>query len=391
MALRGIGANLIGSGVQVNLGTTDSAYVAANVLVSSSDSTAIQGFGSWRTVYVDGTLAAAVDAISLGGSPATDHDQHVVIGQTGNIKSFGTTGIWIYGFNSIVENYGKIWSDYDGVYMNGDSTTTTSRLVNSGTIEAANWAIWHGSDATETLVITNSGMIKGGQYAIYSSSDATPSIEKITNTGKIIGNMALKTGNDVYDGTGGRLTGTIFAGAGHDTLRGGIDNDRFNGDAGNDKLYGGKGNDTLKGDAGNDLLQGDDGNDVLVGGDGNDTLYGGLGKDTLTGGAGKDMFVFKSLRDSTINSLGRDVIKDFSRAEGDKIDLKGIDANAKASGDQAFIFIDKQAFHKTAGELRYEIKSGDTYIHGDTNGDGKADFSILLDLSLAMKASDFIL
>lgn len=102
------------------------------------------------------------------------------------------------------------------------------------------------------------------------------------------------------------------------------------------------------------------------------------------------MFVFKSLRDSTIDSLGRDVIKDFSRAEGDKIDLKGIDANAKASGE-AFIFIDKQAFHKTAGELRYEIKSGDTYIHGDTNGDGKADFSILLDLSLAMKASDFIL
>ncbi len=391
MALRGIGSNLIGTGIQVNLGTTDDVYVAANVLLSSSNTAAIYGSGSGHIVYVDGTIAAAADGIALRGSASADRDQHVIIGQAGNIRSFGSTGISIYGINSVLENYGKIWSDYDGVYMNGESNATTSRVVNSGTIEAANWAIWHGSDATETLVITNSGIIKGGQYAIYSSNDVPPSIEKITNTGKIIGNMALKTGNDVYDGTGGRLTGTIFAGAGNDTLKGGIDNDRFNGEAGGDKLYGGKGNDTLKGDAGNDHLQGDDGNDVLVGGDGHDTLNGGIGKDTLTGGAGKDMFIFKSLRDSTVDALGRDVIKDYSRAQGDKIDLKGIDANAKASGDQAFVFIDKQAFHKTAGELRYEIKSGDTYIHGDTNGDGKADFSILLDFSLAMKATDFIL
>lgn len=380
MALKGIGANLIGSGTQVNLGTTDDAYIAENVLVSSSDSTAVYGTGSGHSVYVDGTIASLVTAITLGSLSSSD--QLLIIGQAGKIRNFAYTAVTIYGFDSTVENYGSIWSAGDGVYMRGPSTSTTSKLFNSGTIEAGDAAIWRALDSTETLEVINSGTIKGGQYAIYSNVFNAPAIEKITNTGKIIGNINLNSGNDVYDGTSGRLTGTIFGGTGNDTLRGGIDNDRFDGEDGHDKLYGGKGNDTLNGGAGDD---------ILAGGDGMDTLYGGLGKDTLTGGTGKDTFVFKSLQESTVSAAGRDLIKDFSRAEGDKIHLKSIDASTKASGDQAFKFIGTEKFHKAAGELRYEIKSGDTYIQGDVNGDGKADFSIALDLSLAMKASDFIL
>jgi len=178
---------------------------------------------------------------------------------------------------------------------------------------------------------------------------------------------------------------------GNDTLRGGVDNDKFNGGDGIDKLFGGNGNDTFNGDVGNDSLQGDVGNDILNGGIGIDTLYGGLGKDTLTGGADKDTFVFKSIKDSTVASSGRDLIKDFSRAQGDKIDLKAIDASTKAGGDQAFKFIGPDGFHKVAGELNYVKKSGDTLISGDINGDGTADFTLVLDTLLTLKATDFIL
>ncbi|HSX73581.1 MAG TPA: protease, partial [Shinella sp.] len=68
-----------------------------------------------------------------------------------------------------------------------------------------------------------------------------------------------------------------------------------------------------------------------------------------------------------------------------------MDASTKSGGDQDFTFIGTAGFHKKAGELRYEKKGGDTLVHGDVNGDGKADFSITIDASLSLKASDFIL
>ena len=40
---------------------------------------------------------------------------------------------------------------------------------------------------------------------------------------------------------------------------------------------------------------------------------------------------------------------------------------------------------------RFEQKSGDTLIHGDITGDGKADFTIVLDTLVTLAASDFLL
>ena len=159
--------------------------------------------------------------------------------------------------------------------------------------------------------------------------------------------------------------------------------------SGNDKITGTKYADTLFGGKGKDTLYGGAGNDTLKGEIGNDTLIGGLGKDTLYGGKGADTFVFKSVRESTVKNP--DTIEDFSRKQGDKIDLKGIDANTTKGGDQAFKFIGDDAFHNKAGELRYEKKGGDTYIYGDVNGDGKADFAIHVDAKIDFAKGDFIL
>ena len=101
------------------------------------------------------------------------------------------------------------------------------------------------------------------------------------------------------------------------------------------------------------------------------------------------MFVFNSASDSKTTAM--DKIFDFSRAQGDRIDLHAIDANGVTANDQAFSFIGTSAFHNKVGELRFEQKSGDTLIHGDINGDGKADFSIALDTLVTLTASDFLL
>ena len=59
-------------------------------------------------------------------------------------------------------------------------------------------------------------------------------------------------------------------------------------------------------------------------GTGADTLYGGDGLDTLYGGAGADTFVFEAV--SAYNDL--DVIKDFSTAQGDVLDISDLISGA---------------------------------------------------------------
>ena len=138
-------------------------------------------------------------------------------------------------------------------------------------------------------------------------------------------------------------------------------------------------------------ITGGSGNDVLDGAAGNDKLDGGGGADRLLGGLGADQFVFTKYASSTVAATGRDTILDFARTHGDKINLSAMDADVTRSGDQAFKFIGSASFHDKAGELRYEIRGSDTFIYADKNGDGKADFSVMLDRGLAMIGSDFIL
>jgi hypothetical protein len=130
---------------------------------------------------------------------------------------------------------------------------------------------------------------------------------------------------------------------------------------------------------------GDSYNNTLYGTAGNDILNGNGGKDILSGGSGKDTFVF----DTALEANG-DTIRDFVHGV-DKISLSGIDASTRVTGNQAFKFIGTQAFHKVAGELKAYASSGNTYIAGDTNGDGSADFTIKVVGAHTFASTDFIL
>jgi Ca2+-binding RTX toxin-like protein len=153
-------------------------------------------------------------------------------------------------------------------------------------------------------------------------------------------------------------------------------------------IYGGSGADLLEGAGGDDELRGGMGGDTLEGGDGDDLLVGGSGVDILNGGAGADTFRFASYESGT--GAAADLIEDFASGE-DVIDLAQIDANFLAAGDQAFTFIGAAAFSSTAGELRYRTDGTDTWLEGDTDGDGLANFEIVLAGAPLPVAGDFVL
>jgi Ca2+-binding RTX toxin-like protein len=182
-------------------------------------------------------------------------------------------------------------------------------------------------------------------------------------------------------------------GSGHDKLLG-IEN-----------LTGSRFDDALTGTSAANLLTGLAGADTLVGGAGDDVLTGGLGKDLLTGGTGADRFVYllgpsltaAAAGDSGIGPGRRDRITDFKSAEGDKIDLKAIDANLSLSGKQAWEFVTTSTTN--AGEVRFDARTHLLYFDADGSTNPPVaephpgnvpDFEIELTGVASMTSADFI-
>jgi Ca2+-binding RTX toxin-like protein len=223
---------------------------------------------------------------------------------------------------------------------------------------------------TRTTIDTN---LDRGPFA----SSFTPAIVRVgdrTAPGQA-DSLSGGNGNDALFGLGG--ADTLSGGNGRDLLAGGEGNDRLLGGNGNDDLFGEGGNDTLEGGADNDRLSGGNGADSLSGGAGNDWLYGGAGQDTMAGGPGVDRFVFLDITDST--NAAPDRIIDFNPGAGDLVDLSAIDADPVAAGDQAFAFV--PAFTGDPGQatLSFDPVTNITTLRLDQNGDGAADFTLLLD------------
>ncbi|MCW1917999.1 M10 family metallopeptidase C-terminal domain-containing protein [Rhodobacter sp. KR11] len=327
----------------------------------------------------------------------------------------------------------------------GASLDATVDIVNSGTIDGRGRAIYLDLDSA---TVENSGTISGaiksmGGTVTVSNIDGLirgaitlgGGADTLINAGTIRGGIDMGGGDDLLDLRGGRVIGTLGASGGTDNdsyyidntaahiveaaeagtdtvfsaasfrLRQNIENltllegadlngsgnnldNVITGNTGENRLKGAVGNDMLYGNSGDDTLEGGVGNDQLYGGQGDDVLIGGFGIDQLHGGAGADRFVFA--RGHSVKEAP-DTILDFSRGE-DLIDLTLIDANVtNMLADDGFVFIGSANFTGVAGQLRFGIAGGETFIRGDVNGDGFTDFNIKLAASVALTASDFLL
>lgn len=235
-----------------------------------------------------------------------------------------------------------------------------------------------------------------GDDKVKTGSDATHTGIRVTDRG----------GNDTL--IGGDGNDNLSGGAGNDVIRGGgglgVDTANYQyesaavtidlniigfqdtGAAGMDSLsgienvYGGQSGDRITGDAGNNLFEGYAGADTLIGGQGNDTLNGGTGTgpdaDRLSGGAGQDVYngglgadvlIWSSVLQTTVGAP--DQITGLEAV--DIINLKDIDADTTAGGDQAFTVV--AALTGVAGQLAVVFTGGVTEWRMDVNGDGTAD------------------
>ncbi|MGH6736813.1 MAG: calcium-binding protein [Methyloceanibacter sp.] len=361
----------------VNPGVFISASGAEGVFSNKAGSTLINN----GTIF-SGEYVTAGAKFTGADSSITNNDGGVIAGLTGLHVQKATTianhgeirGYYFSGINFdksaqfAVTNDGEIRGKTIGIFSFSDNGGT---IENAGLIEGGTYGILAQPTAVSAIEVDNAadGTIKGDEAAIYAGlgvriildnegtmagdivCDGNNTSDVVLNKGKIAGDVLLGFGSDLFNGTGG-TSGKVFGGFGNDTLIGGS------------------------------------GNDILDGGPGSDSIRGGRGKDSLFGGSEADLFDFDSIKES-VKGSNRDVIHDFERGIDD-IDLRGIDAKKGVSSNNAFKFIGKQDFHDKKGELRYEDKGSKVIVQGDVNGDGKADFEILVKVG-ALSAGDFLL
>lgn len=393
-------------------------------------------FGEVRVSKLYLNASAGVEYFQFSPSHLTDF---------GNTDLNGTSGDDIFDLSGITavifaEGYGCTFRLEDGndIFLGTPDDDVVNGGIGDDRLEGAGGDdrldggagldLLAGGNGNDTYIVDNEGdsvteQADQGTDLVYSSANFTLAnhIEKLTLTGsKAVNGTGNSAANTIAGNSGANV---LNGGAGDDVLYGGVGDDTLIGGAGSDALRGGSGVDTvsysdsrkgvtasltkpstntndakgdvydaienLSGSAYSDKLTGHAANNVLRGRGGNDELYGDKGADHLYGGGGNDIFVFKAVSDSISSTDGRDIIFDFEH--GDRIDLSAIDANAGASGNQAFTFIGSNGYHKKAGELRAYQKNGDTFVTADVNGDGQTDFAVQIDKLITLTKSDFLL
>jgi hypothetical protein len=263
---------------------------------------------------------------------------------------------------TVVNNAGgDIYGRAAGVFANSHNDGGT--IINAGTIRSDDIGISVDTKPGYTTFIynePNSTISGGGGGAIYTFNGAI----SLTNLGTINGYIVCAAPNQsdviVNNGT---INGSVFL---------------FSGNA----VYNGKGGGIVTG--------------AVYGGSGSDLFIAGPAKETFFAGSGADSFVFDSIRFSPATAK-HDIIQNFSHANGDRIDVHGIDADVTHAGHQHCVFIGAATFahyhslHPSAvGMLRFAAASHQ--LQGTVDGDFvHPDFVVALPGVTAFHASDLIL
>lgn len=401
------------------------------------------------------TLGANVERLVLGGSTSINGTgnaganaltgnaaANILDGAAGADTLAGGAGDDVY----VIDNSGD-----RVVELAGDGVDLVRSILNFSLLgtEVENLTLLGSGNTTGTgnafanTLLGNSGsnLLDGGAGADVLQGGAGNDLYVVDNVGDRVVELAGGGADLVRSWVSFSLAGTeaeylTLLGAGNTSATGNALANTLTGNAGKNVLDGGAGADLLQGQGGDDLYLVDHvgdrvieqvggGNDLvrssvsfslagtqveyltllgtadlsatgnalantLTGNTGSNVLDGGAGRDLLFGHTGADRFVFAS-GSSGSTAATADVIRDFSRAQGDLVDLRLVDANTALAGDQAFGFIGTAAYTGQAGELRLQTTGGILYLAGDTDGNGVADILIRFDGNPPIGAGDLLL
>ena len=331
------------------------------------------------------TLNGGADNDTLDGGDGDD----VLNGDDGDDKLYGRAGADVLnggaGNDTLDGGEGAdIMTGGSGndLYMVDNAKDKVIELTDGGIDTVRASLSWVLGDNVENLILTEGAAARNATGNGLDNSLTGNSAANVLDGGAGADILRGLGGNDIYivDNAGDRVIEAVDGGI--DTVKASV-SFVLSANVENLILTGteainGTGNllaNVLTGNSGNNILDGGAGGDRLDGGAGDDVLIGGAGNDTLYGGSGADRFVVTkaSIGGATVET---DTIKDFNAAEGDIIDLSGVDANSLIKGDQAFTLV--SAFSKAAGQmtLAYTEASDTTTLRLDVDGDGKYDYQL---------------
>lgn len=321
---------------------------------SGNDTLDLSGFTSKSTIsLVSGSFSdcnqmtnnisiaySAVIENAVGGSAddtiTGNEVANILTGGRGNDTINGAGGSDIAVFSGAFSNY-TITALGNGVYAVSDKAGTdgTDTLTSIETMRFSDRDYTAGGSSGTAPVVSSSLLDQSADpntffsFAIPSGSFTDPNGDTLTYTAQLQGGGALPSWlsfnatTRTFSGTPGSadaatLSIVVTASDGSESV-----SDTFLLDVGGSSstvvVSGSRFNDNLVATSDNEIILGLGGRDRIYAGAGDDTIDGGKGRDMLWGEAGADTFTFG-------NKNGMDDIKDFSFADGDKIDLSGITA-----------------------------------------------------------------
>ncbi|GAB6141378.1 hypothetical protein JCM14076_21070 [Methylosoma difficile] len=301
-----------------------------------------------ENLTLTGTLAINGTGNSLGNTLTGNTADNVLNGSTGADGMSGGTG--------------------NDTYVVDDTGDTVTEAASAGSDTVQSGITYTLGSNLENLTLTSTASINGTGNSTNNTLTGNTGANTLDgSTGA--DSMSGGTGNDTYvvDNTGDTVT--EVASGGTDTVQSAVTYTLSDVNVENLTLTGTA---AING-TGNSL------GNTLIGNTGNNILTGGAGKDTLTGGTGADTFRFTAASEST--TATPDVISDFNRTEGDKIDVNSIFTAAAPTT------LRTTAFTNT-GTPQVNYISGK--ISFDITGDGVTDFAITLTGTPTLTLSDFI-
>lgn len=143
------------------------------------------------------------------------------------------------------------------------------------------------------------------------------------------------------------------------------------------------------------LINGNGAANELRGDAGNDIIDGGAGRDLLTGGTGADRFRFATA--DAFGTAQADRITDFSRSEGDRIELSrsafGLSAGAAVSFQSVNSDSELVRAMSSSTLLVQDLRDGSILFNqnGSAAGVGQGGVFAVVSQGLTLQASDFAL